>query len=400
MRAQNALIARRHVIYVGGYDPQGAEGYYRLFERSWKRFLTLWPLASKLGPLVLDSEDFAHWNIEAAGPNWQVSTRYEFSRQEHIIRANMAEPTRRQIPRALAWALDYLVSGALVRLLRTSWAFCLVLIYFQMMLIWWLVLSVAGGAGARHRYRGRLRHLRVAASARGPLVRGADQQSLAAPVRIRPRRAVLLRSAHRRLRRTPHRRRPRQRSRRDHRGRSQRRRRLGAGGRCARARARSRYRPPRTAAHPAHPRLDRAGSGAASQSRAAARDHRATCGRAVDSVGRLPVARGHHEFLGFRSGRGDRRPRRGDALQSLDLDAALPRYAVAAILPAAALPLLPPALPVHHGERSSRPVRLFHAAHRPGSGRDLGKARLRDADGVRGGCDFGRGSRAGIRRSG
>src|SRR6516225_7279624 len=97
MRAQNALIARRHVIYVGGYDPQGAEGYYRLFERSWKRFLTLWPLASKLGPLVLDS------------------------------------------------ALDYLVSGALVRLLRTSWAFGLVLIYFQMMLIWWLVLSVAGG---------------------------------------------------------------------------------------------------------------------------------------------------------------------------------------------------------------------------------------------------------------
>src|SRR6516225_4491750 len=138
MRAQNALIARRHVIYVGGYDPQGAEGYYRLFERSWKRFLTLWPLE-------LDSKDFAHWDIEAAGPNWRVSTRYEFSRQEHIIRANMAEPMRRQIPRALAWTLDYLVSGALVRVLRTSWAFGLVLIYFQMMLIWWLVLSVAGG---------------------------------------------------------------------------------------------------------------------------------------------------------------------------------------------------------------------------------------------------------------
>src|SRR5215510_11661310 len=145
MRAENALIARRHVIYVGGYDPQGAEGYYRLFERSWKRFLTLWPLATKLGPLELDSEDFAHWDIEAAGPIWQVSTRYEFSRQEHIIRANMAEPMRRQIPRALAWTLDYLVSGALVRVLRTSWAFGLVLIYFQMMLIWWLVLSVAGG---------------------------------------------------------------------------------------------------------------------------------------------------------------------------------------------------------------------------------------------------------------
>ena len=43
-------MARRHVIYVSGYDPQGADGYYRLFARSWKRFLTLWPLAAKVGP--------------------------------------------------------------------------------------------------------------------------------------------------------------------------------------------------------------------------------------------------------------------------------------------------------------------------------------------------------------
>src|SRR5215471_6110595 len=100
MRAEKALIARRHVIYVGGYDPQGAEGYYRLFERSWKRFLTIWPLTSKLGPLELDAEDFAHWDVEAAGPNWRVATRYEFLRQEHMIRANMAEPMTRQIPRS------------------------------------------------------------------------------------------------------------------------------------------------------------------------------------------------------------------------------------------------------------------------------------------------------------
>jgi hypothetical protein len=140
------LIARRHVIYVSGYDPQGAEGYYRLFARSWKRFLTMWPLAVKLGPLNFDSEEFAHWIIETAGPNWQVSTRYEFLRQEQMIRANMAEPMTRQVPRALAWALDYLLSGALVRVLRTSWQFGLVLIYFQMMLIWWLVLSLAAGS--------------------------------------------------------------------------------------------------------------------------------------------------------------------------------------------------------------------------------------------------------------
>ena len=33
------LIRRRHVLYVEGYDPQGAEGYHNLFSRSFRRFL-------------------------------------------------------------------------------------------------------------------------------------------------------------------------------------------------------------------------------------------------------------------------------------------------------------------------------------------------------------------------
>jgi len=144
--AENALIRRRHVIYVEGYDPQGAEGYYGLFERGWKRFLTVWPLKARLGKLALDSQDFAHWDVEASGPNWQVATRYDFLRQEHIIRANMAQPLWHQIPRALGWAFDYLVSGATYRVLRASWEFGLVLIHFQMLLIWGLVLSIVGGA--------------------------------------------------------------------------------------------------------------------------------------------------------------------------------------------------------------------------------------------------------------
>jgi hypothetical protein len=342
MRAEKALIARRHVIYVGGYDPQGAEGYYRLFERSWKRFLTIWPLTSKLGPLELDAEDFAHWDVEAAGPNWRVATRYEFLRQEHMIRANMAEPMTRQIPRAFGWALDYLVSGALLRVLRTSWAFGLVLIYFQMMLIWWLVLSVVGGGLIAY----------AAAHALGLPVLLALVIGIACAFAIfallRPladRWFVVQINSH-----WPH--------------------------LCAFARGeRSCF---DSLIDACAERLIAAVRADAADEIivAAARGHRAARGRAVHCVGRLPVARGHHEFLGFRSGRRNRRACRGGALQSLDLDAALPRYAVAATVPAAALRLLPPALPVHHGERSPRPVRLFHAAHRPGSGRDLGETRL------------------------
>ena len=91
MRApQRAVIGRRHVIYVEGWDPQGAEGYYRLFERSVKRFRATWTIEARLGELQLDSQAFAHWDIETSGPNWRVATRYDFLRQEHFIRANMA----------------------------------------------------------------------------------------------------------------------------------------------------------------------------------------------------------------------------------------------------------------------------------------------------------------------
>ena len=64
----DALIRRRHVLYVEGYDPQGAEGYHNLFSRSFKRFLKNWPLTTAIGELQIDSDDLAHWTVDAAGP--------------------------------------------------------------------------------------------------------------------------------------------------------------------------------------------------------------------------------------------------------------------------------------------------------------------------------------------
>jgi pimeloyl-ACP methyl ester carboxylesterase len=139
------LIRRRYVLYVEGYDPQGAEGYHRLFADSLRRFLENWRLKASAGELVIDSDDFAHWTVEAAGPNWRVETRYEFLRQEQMIRANMAEPMWRQVPRALHWAVNYLVTGTLYRVYRASHQYGLALSYFQMLMLLWLGASALGG---------------------------------------------------------------------------------------------------------------------------------------------------------------------------------------------------------------------------------------------------------------
>jgi hypothetical protein len=143
--ASVSVIRRRHVFYVEGYDPRGAEGYYDLFQRSWKRCRRVWQFEGKLGQLELDSGLIAHWDIEAAGPNWRVATRYEFLRLEGVIGANMAQPMWRQVPRAIAWAVDDLVSGTTVRIFRAAWRFALHLLYFQMLLWLWLALALVGG---------------------------------------------------------------------------------------------------------------------------------------------------------------------------------------------------------------------------------------------------------------
>jgi hypothetical protein len=139
------LVQRRHVFYVGGYDPQGAEGYYRVFVRESKRFLKVWPIELQVGDLKIDSDYVGYWDIEAAGPNWQVAIRYEFLRLEHFLRANLAQSLTRQLARAAWWAVDDLVTGALWRIFRASWRFAVHLVYLQLMLVLWIAVAGAGG---------------------------------------------------------------------------------------------------------------------------------------------------------------------------------------------------------------------------------------------------------------
>jgi hypothetical protein len=149
-----SVIRRRHVFFLKAYDPRGAEGYYELFRRSWERCRGAWRLEGKLGELKIDSELIASWDIEAAGPNWQAATRYEFLRLEGVVHANMAEPLWRQVPRALAWAIDDLISGTTARIFRAAWRVGVHLLYFQMLVALWLALALgvgwlAGFAAAR-----------------------------------------------------------------------------------------------------------------------------------------------------------------------------------------------------------------------------------------------------------
>jgi hypothetical protein len=146
-------VQRRHVIYVSGYDPRGAQGYFDLFRRTCHRFERLWPVSAKLKPIEIASEDFAHWGVDLHGPHWRATTHYDFLRLENFIRSDMEKPTGRQVLRALGWVGGDLLSGTLFRVFAASWRFALHLLYFQSLLLAWVgaavVLAFAAGHVAR-----------------------------------------------------------------------------------------------------------------------------------------------------------------------------------------------------------------------------------------------------------
>jgi hypothetical protein len=142
------LIRNRHVFYVEGYDPQGAEGYYRVFRRELNRFRKLWPVEAHLSDLHLDSEQIAHWTIEARGQNWQVNTYYEFLRLESFIGGNMEQPLGKQLFLAARWMSGDLLSGTLARTFRASWWFAVHLVYPQIVIMLWVALAVSAGIAA------------------------------------------------------------------------------------------------------------------------------------------------------------------------------------------------------------------------------------------------------------
>lgn len=142
------MITRRRVIYVHGADPQGAEGYYGLFRSQIQRTSALWQTKFTLGDLVVESTEMASWTVTMAGPNWDVSTRYDFVRYEDSIVEKLAEPLARQIARALYWMWDDLVTGTTYRICRANFRFELHFAVIQGLLLAWLALSVAAGVVA------------------------------------------------------------------------------------------------------------------------------------------------------------------------------------------------------------------------------------------------------------
>ncbi len=145
---ESRTVRRRHVIYVQGYDPRGAEAYHQLFRRESDRFRRKWPVGLTLHKLEAESEEFARWRFDTQTPAWHVATIYDFLRLEPRIRSDMAGPMTTHALRGLGWIADDLVSGTAFRIFRASWRFGAHLLYIQVVLLACLAVAALAGAAA------------------------------------------------------------------------------------------------------------------------------------------------------------------------------------------------------------------------------------------------------------
>mgnify|MGYP001797113259 CR=1 FL=1 len=117
------MIARRHVFHRGGYDPVAPETLFARFRRSQSSFQKNWNVTTTASDLRTKSDVSATWHAEASGANWKTLTTFEILRWDDLILQDFQRDDLSRLGHAALTLLDFIVTGTLVRYLRSSWRY-------------------------------------------------------------------------------------------------------------------------------------------------------------------------------------------------------------------------------------------------------------------------------------
>lgn len=145
-------VARRHLIYLPGYDPEAKTRARSLFVRELVRYARRFGLSDRTVSRVEDRPEVPglRWHVRAARDGWATETIVEVLRWDDIVDRDFKRSVATRIGLMLVGMVDYLFSGVLVRLFRMNWKFACVIIYpFTMITALGLVAAGLGYAAAR-----------------------------------------------------------------------------------------------------------------------------------------------------------------------------------------------------------------------------------------------------------
>jgi hypothetical protein len=115
----DAVIRKRRVFHLPGYDPAPPAAVKRRFTRELRRFEKTWSAQAVVSDIGANDET---WRVTASGPNWSVETDYRLVAWNDVIEAAAKKPMWTRIPQGLLAFLDFAV-GALPRYLRANWRY-------------------------------------------------------------------------------------------------------------------------------------------------------------------------------------------------------------------------------------------------------------------------------------
>ena len=121
-------VRRRHVFYLGGFDPQGPSHYHRMYAEESVKQAAVSGYTIDVGPRERAGSHAARWAVDAAWPDEErVQTTIEFLRWDDIVRDNWPRSRWAVMLSALGTTAHQLANGVLWRILKTSWPAFLVL---------------------------------------------------------------------------------------------------------------------------------------------------------------------------------------------------------------------------------------------------------------------------------
>ena len=141
-------VARRCILFLGGYKPASAERQHERFARELARFTRAWNLrATAAKPDFGADGAVASWQVTTEAPNWRVETDYLLLRWDDFVAADFDRSEWERLPKGVLALGDFILSGTLFRYFATNWRYALFFLYPVLIIAGFAALSVALGFG-------------------------------------------------------------------------------------------------------------------------------------------------------------------------------------------------------------------------------------------------------------
>ncbi len=114
------MVHKRHVYFIGGFDPNGASRFYQQHKSELARYSQLSNVHHALGPRQRIDQGCHRWTVQTQHPTGTVHTTFDYLAWDDIVRSRWARTPWALVAQAVRSFKDFVCSGAARRLHRLS----------------------------------------------------------------------------------------------------------------------------------------------------------------------------------------------------------------------------------------------------------------------------------------